>query len=86
MSRGKIGTPATPKTELPVIICNYGLQINIIRKKSIPDVAKTLNPSLAISMQNSPNHHAVGLQSNPKKVFPGHMCALLIKVGKFPVF
>ena len=42
MARGRIGMPATPKTELPMTISNCFPPINIITKRSIPDAAVTL--------------------------------------------
>ena len=54
MARGRIGIPATPKTELPMTISNCFLAINIITKRSISDAAETLNSPLVIAMQNSP--------------------------------
>ena len=52
MGRGRIGIPATPKTELPKAISNCFLTIDIITKTSIPDAAETLNSPLVIAMQN----------------------------------
>ena len=54
MARGRIGIPATPKTELPMTISNCFLAINIITKRSVSDDAETLNSPLLIAMQNSP--------------------------------
>ena len=69
IARGKIKTSATLKTELPVTISNCCLLINIIKKRSIPDFAVTLNPSLVIAIQKSSNHHTVGLKSTSGKSF-----------------
>ena len=43
MARGRIGIPATPRTELPMTVSNRFIPIDIIRKRSIPDATKTPN-------------------------------------------
>ena len=71
IARGRIGTLATSKTELPVTISNCLLPINIITNTTIPDATDNLNPSLVITMQNGPNHYTVGLKSTYGKSFSG---------------
>ena len=73
MARGKIGVPATPKTELPMTIPNCFLPIPDGR--SIPDVADTLNSPLVIAMQNGSTIILLDSDQHPKKVFPGHLYA-----------
>ena len=86
MARGRIGIPATPKTELPMTISNCFFPIDIIRKRSIPDAEEILNSPLVIAMQNSPVVILLDSGQHPEKVYPGHLYALLIVVLKFPVF
>ena len=86
MTRGRIRIPATLKTELPMTISNCFLVIHIITKRSIPNVAETLNSPLMTAMQNSPTIILLDSGQHPEKVFPGHLYALLIEVVKFPVF
>ena len=50
MARGRIGIPTTPRTELPMTISNCFFPIDIIRKRSIPDAAETLNSPLVIAI------------------------------------
>ena len=50
MARGRIGIPATPRTEPPMTISNCFLPIDIIRKNSIPDAAETVNSPLVIAI------------------------------------
>ena len=85
MARGRIGIPATPKTELPMTISNCFLAINIITKRSISDAAETLNSPLVISMQNSPTNILLDSGQHPEKVFPGHLYALLTEVVEVEV-
>ena len=54
MARGRIGIPATPRTELPMTISNCFIPIDIIRKRSIPDAAETLNSPLVIAYIDLP--------------------------------
>ena len=84
MVRGRIGIPAAPKTELPMTISNCFFPINIIRKRSISDAAETINSPLVIAMQNRPAVILFDSGQHPEKVYPGHLCALLIVVVKFP--
>ena len=86
MARGRVGIPATPKTEHSMTISNCFLLINMITKRSIPDAAETLNSPLVMAMQNSPTIILLDSGQHPEKVFPGHLYALLIEVVKFPVF
>ena len=86
MARGRLGIHATLKTELPMEISNCFLPINIITKRFIPDAAETLNSPLVITMQNSPTIILLDSGQHLEKVFPSHLCALLIKVVKVPVF
>ena len=68
MARGRIGIPATPKTELPMTISNCFFPIDIIRKRSIPDAAETLNSPLVIAILLSYCWtHTVGLRSTSGK-------------------
>ena len=85
MARGRIGIQATPNTELPMIISNRFLPINIITKRSIPDAAGTLNSPLVIAMQNSPTIILLDSGQHAEN-FPSHLYALLTEFVKFPVF
>ena len=76
ITRGRIKTLATSKTELPVTISNCFLPINIITNTTIPEAADTLNLPLVITMQNSPNHHTVGLKSTYAKSFLGKVICM----------
>ena len=68
MARGRIGIPATPRTELPMTISNCFIPIDIIRKRSIPDAAETLNSPLVIAILLSYCWtHTVGLRSTSGK-------------------
>ena len=78
IARDRIGVPSSPKTELPMIVSNWFLPVNIIRKRSISDVADTLNSPLVIVMQNSPTIILLDSGQHPEKFFPGHLYALLI--------
>ena len=80
MTRGRIGIPTSPKTELPVIISNCFLSINIITKPTIPEAPETLTFSLVIPMPNCPTIILLESGQHSKKVFPGHLHALLIQV------
>ena len=86
MARCRIGITATPKTELSMTISNCFLTINIVTKRCIPDAAETPNPSLVIAMQNRLNIVLLDSDQHQKKVFPGQLYPLLIKVVKFLVF
>ena len=85
-TRGRIGIPATRKTELPITISNCFLPINIITKRSIPDATETLNSPLVVAMQKSPTIILLDSGQDLEKVFPCHLYGLLIEVVKFPVF
>ena len=68
MARVRIGIPATPRTDLPMAISNCLIPIDIIRKRSIPDAAETLNSPLAIAILLSYCWtHTVGLWSTSGK-------------------
>ena len=68
MARGRIGIPATPRTELPMTISNCFIPIDIIRKRSIPDAAETLHSPLVIAILLSYCWtHTVGLRSTSGK-------------------
>ena len=73
MTGGRIGIPATPKTELPMTMSNCFLPINIITKRSISDPAESLNSPLVIVMQNSPTIILLGTGQHLEKLFPGHL-------------
>ena len=66
MARGRIGIPATPKTELPMTISNCFFPIDITRKRPITDAAETLN-SPGNSNAKQSRRHAVGLRSTSRK-------------------
>ena len=59
IARGRIGIPATPKTELPMTISNCFLPINI-------------TTAAMTAMQNSPTIILLGSGQHPEEVFPGH--------------
>ena len=86
IARGRIGIPAIPKTELPMAISNCPKTINIIKERSIPDAAETLDSPLVTAMQYSPTIILLVSGQHPEKAFPGHLHALLTEVLKFPVF
>ena len=68
MARGRIGIPATPRTEPPMTISNYFILIDVIRRRSIPDAAETLNSPLVIAILLSYCWtHTVGLRSTSGK-------------------
>ena len=75
-----------PKTDLPMTISNCFFPIDIIKKRSIPDVAETLNSPLVIGMQNNPAVILLHSSQHLEKVYPGHICTLERVVVKFPVF
>ena len=72
----RIRIPTTPKTELLMTISNCFFLIHIIRKRSIPDAAVTLNFPLVIAMQNSPAVILLDSGEHPEKVYPGHLYAI----------
>ena len=78
MARGRIRIPAIPRTELPMTISTCFFPIDIVKKRSMPDAAKTINSPLVIATHCC---HTVGLI-----LYPGHLYALLIVLSKFPVF
>ena len=63
MTRGRIGIPATPKTELPMTISNCFFPIDIITKRSIPDPKFPSGDSNA----KQSRRHTVGLRSTSGK-------------------
>ena len=68
MARGRFGIPATPRTKLPMTISNCFIPIDIIRKRSIPDAAETLNSPMVIAILLSYCWtHTVGLSSTSGK-------------------
>ena len=79
MAGGRIGTPATPTTELPVTIYNCFLSINIITKSSITNAAETLYSPLLIAMQSSPNYYTVGLRWTSGKFFSRSLVCIIDK-------
>ena len=79
MARGGIGIPASPNTDnmtrFSITISNCFLPMNIIRKRSIPDAAETLNSHLVIAMQA--HHHTVGLRSTSRKSFSTSLVCII---------
>ena len=76
MTRGRIRTPTTPKIEFPMTISNCFLSINIITKRSIPDVAETLNSLLVIAIQNSPTIILLDSGQHPEKFSRSFVCII----------
>ena len=85
MTRGRIGIPVTPKTELPMTISKCFILDRYYQKEVHP--RRCRDPKFLSGENNAKQsrRHTVGLRSTSRKVYPGHLCALLIVVVKFPV-
>ena len=86
MAIGRIGIPATPRTELPMTITNCFLPINIIINRSLPDAAETLNSPLVMAIQNSPTIILLGSGQYLEKKFSRSLVCIVDRSCEFPVF
>ena len=70
-------TVTIEKSDLTFLLTLYFYD-NIINRY-IPDIAETLNSPLMITLQNSPNHHTVRLNSTSGKSFPRSLACIIDK-------
>ena len=78
MARGRIGIPAIPRTDIPMTISICFILIDIIRKRSFPDSAETLNSPLVIAILLSYCWtHTVGLRPTSGKSLSGSLMCII---------